>query len=442
MKLKSSLFFAKSLIFPRTDKKSTARKSIISSILCIGLSFVPLIIVLTMTNSMISGMTERIIEISSSHLSVLLKRASDFNSSYKNFCEFAEKFENISGVKSVKKEIDCEALAVTQKFRTGCQVRAVEFEKFFKNQKISSLLEITSGKIDFENVNKKTAVIGSEIAQKLNLSPGDNFRIVLTKKSQNQTVIPKIVNLTVSAVVSSGYKEIDSLWIFVPVEENFENFSRESSVFSVLIETPDAFSSDLGVICANVAKKARPNAVAYTWKQMNQWRFENFQSTKIMLYFVMILIVLVTAINISSALVMLVMERKKEIAILKSLGATKNSIAFSFVVTGGFCGLCGVLLGLPFGILCSINLNEIILFFEKVVNFFVQFLNSFLGSKVSAEYVHLLDPDFYLSRIPIQIPIFEILLSSFFMILLAVVVSLLPSIKAGKQNILSIFNGN
>lgn len=441
MNLKSSLLFSKSLIFPRTDKKSTARRSVISSIICIALSVIPLVIVLTMTNSMISGMTERIIEISSSHINVLLKRKSDFTTSNQKFTDFSNKFTKIEGITDIKKEISCEGLAVASDFRIGCQLRAVEFDKFFKNEKISSLLKFTSGNVNFSNIVKNSAVIGSQIAEKLNLKVGDSVRIIMTKKNQKGNIIPKIVNLKVSAVVSSGYQEIDSLWIFVPLNENFDIFSRESATFSVQIETENAFSPDLERIISECKSFSRPNGIVYSWKELNQSKFENFQTTKIMLYFVMILIILVASINISSAIVMLVMERRREIAILKSVGATQNGISISFVIAGAFCGISGILFGLPIGLLCSINLNEIILFFEKVINSFVRFFNLFFGNSISSEYFKLLDPAFYLTEIPIKIPFTEILLSSIFMILLSILVSLIPAIKAGKEKPLKIFNG-
>lgn len=442
MTLKSSLLFAKTLILPKTEKKSTARKSVISSIICIALSIIPLVIVLTMTNSMISGMTERIIEVSSSHLNVFIRRKSRVISSLEKFTEFADKFYSIDGITDVKKEISLEALASSSNFRTGCQIRAVEFEKFFADKKITSLLKFSEGALDFSSINEKTALIGSGIAEKLNLKPGDIFRIITTKKNVNGNLIPNVSDFKVQAVVSSGYNEIDSLWIFIPLESGFSLFSPESALYSVMLKTEDAFSPELNRILNDCSSFSYSDAAVYSWKVLNQSKFENFQSTKIMLYFVMILIVLVASINISAALVMLVMERRKEIAILKSLGASGKSVSFSFVVAGLFCSVAGLFTGLPLGLLCSVNLNEIISFFEKVLNFVIRFFHKIQGKEVLEEYVHLLDPAFYLTEIPIEIPFKEILLSSLFMILLSIIVSLIPALKAGKEKPLNIFSNN
>ena len=240
------------------------------------------------------------------------------------------------------------------------------------------------------SINEKTALIGSGIAEKLNLKPGDNFRIITTKKNVNGNLIPKVSDFKVQAVVSSGYNEIDSLWIFIPLESGFSLFSPESALYSVMLKTEDAFSPELNRIQNDCSSFSYSDAAVYSWKVLNQSKFENFQSTKIMLYFVMILIVLVASINISAALVMLVMERRKEIAILKSLGASGKSVSFSFVVAGLFCSIAGLFTGLPLGLLCSVNLNEIISFFEKVLNFVIRFFHKIQGKEVLEEYVHLL----------------------------------------------------
>jgi len=153
-----------------------------------------------------------------------------------------------------------------------------------------------------------------------------------------------------------------------------------------------------------------------------------------MLLFIMMLIVLVASVNISSALVMLVMERKKEIAILKSLGGTSRGISLSFIITGSVTGFFGVLFGLPLGLLFSLNFSRVMNFIEALVNSFAKIFY-FLSEGSLSNYVtlHLLDEAFYLQNIPITIPVKEVALISLATILLSLLVSLLPAIKAGKE---------
>ena len=159
-----------------------------------------------------------------------------------------------------------------------------------------------------------------------------------------------------------------------------------------------------------------------------------------MLTFIMLLIVLVASVNISSALVMLVMERRKEIAILKSVGATNSGISISFLIAGVACGLMGTLIGLPVGIMFAINSNLLIVSLEKLVNLGVKVLYVLGGNSAeSFEAVQLLNPAYYLTEIPVSIPLGELFLISSSVILLSLVVSVIPAIKAGKERPLETF---
>jgi lipoprotein-releasing system permease protein len=134
---------------------------------------------------------------------------------------------------------------------------------------------------------------------------------------------------------------------------------------------------------------------------------------------------------------MLVMEKRKDIAILKSLGASNKGIGSVFVLTGGVAGLLGTLIGIPLGILCAVNINSIISFFEKIINTFTKLLYYI---KDGSEYipVSLLDPAYYLETIPISIPGKEILIILFGTIILSVLVSIIPASKAAKEKPISI----
>ena len=155
----------------------------------------------------------------------------------------------------------------------------------------------------------------------------------------------------------------------------------------------------------------------------------------------MMLILLVASINIASAIVMLVMERKKEIAILKSLGEKPSNITLSFVISGLACGLGGLIIGIPCGIIISLFSNQCVAFIEKVVNFFVRLYYHFKGSSMQG-LVKLMDPAYHLQKIPVIIPADKILLICLFTLILSLLVSLIPSVKAGKEKPLDILRKN
>ena len=432
MKNSAYLFFAKSLIFPKSERNSPARRSLFGAMLCIGLSIVPLIVVVSVANGMIEGMTERIIGLSSSHMQAYIADSIDQVSSAEKLTEYTRGLLDIDGVKNVYPQVELSALAVGKKARSGIEVRAMQQDIFTKNESFKTFFSVKEGSLEAFSEGKKdekNAVIGAKLASDLDLHQGDSFRIITTKKV-NGKISPKLTSFKVSAIITSGYQELDQFWVFIPLETAYSALSLESASFGILIESFDAFSSSLPRLQFTVQEYFSRYANVYRWDQIHTAEFENFSSTKVMLTFVMLLIVLVASVNISSAIIMLVMERRKEIAILKSLGASPAGIKLSFLIAGLSCAAGGIIFGLPLGLLIAVNANRIIRFLEIIINFFVHFFTS-------TEF-KLLDPAYYLSEIPLKLPVTQLVLIIVSTILLSVIVSYIPAKKAGKQKPLDI----
>lgn len=433
MKFFSSIFFAKSLIFPKTEKKSSARKSIIGAMVCIGLSLIPLILVISISNGMINGMTQRIIGLSSGHLKSYIAPTIKQVKTEESFVEYAKGTMEIEGITASYPEIQISALASGKNIRSGIEIRAMQSDIFEKNSSFKTLFEIKAGSLQDFQENQKVCIIGEKLASDLELKTGDSIKIITTKNSKNKTKIsitPKLTTLKIAAIVSSGYQELDQFWVFVPLSVAYKNLSLENAQFNVIIETENPFASEIVRMQYETARYFGRYANVYRWDQIHAAEFENFSSTKVMLVFVMIMIILVASVNISSAIIMLVMERQKEIAILKSLGATPNGITLSFLMAGMFCGIVGILIGVPLGLIFSIFSNQIINFIDTSVNFVLQI---FHGSSF-----HLMDPAFYLQNIPIQIPVSQIVMIIIGVLLLSLIVSYFPAKKAGKEKPLDI----
>lgn len=442
MTFKSSILFAKSLIFPKAEKKSSARRSLWGALLCIGLSIVPLIVVLSITNGMIQGMTDRIIGLSSNNIQAYVSPKLSNTQTADSYCEYAEQFKTVDGVLGVYPEISVTALAAGKKMRTGAQIRALDKNIFTNNKAFRELFTILEGDVEsYENQDEADgtqAIIGQKMAQMLDVHAGDTFRII-TIKTVNGKQSPKLTSFKVAAIVSSGYQELDALWVFIPLETAYKFVSLANASYTVMIETPQSYSPDLVRIQRELKATYGKYINFYRWDQVHTAEFENFSSTKVMLVFVMILIVLVASINISSAIIMLVMERRKEIAILKSIGATPSGITFAFIITGMTCGLGGLALGLPFGLLAAVNANQIVRFIEKTVNVVAKagyFLKGVPADEINA--IHLMDPAYYLQIIPVDLPFSQVILISLSTVLLALFVSIIPSVKAGKEKPLDI----
>lgn len=438
MNLSYSLKFAKSLIFPKAEKKSIARKSLFGAVLCIGLSIVPLVVVTSVTNGMIDGMTERIIGLSTSHIQAYVAPNISKVKTVEAFTKYASEAAGVRGVVAAYPEVEISALAAGKNGRSGIEIRAIEPDIFVRNKSFAKLFEVCEGELgDFVSAGgEKLAIIGQKLSKDMDLHAGDTIRIITTRSvgENNERIVPKLTSFKIAAVVSSGYQELDQFWVFIPLESAYSSLSMESANYNIMIETQDAFSPELVAIQKRLADIFGRYANVYRWDQIHTAEFENFSSTKVMLVFVMMLIVLVATVNISSAIVMLVMERQKEIAILKSIGAKPRGITFAFLLAALSCGAGGLIIGLPVGILLTLFSNQLVHGLERLVNWF-----STMGGGGE---VHLMDPAYYLSEIPVEIPVNQVILIAVAVFLLSILVSYLPSRKAGREKPLDILRKN
>lgn len=442
MRIAASFLYARKMFFSRDkfSEQNHGRKSLLGAMLCIGISLIPLVSVLVVSDGMIEGMMGRIIGLSSGHLEVRFSARSDTLKNYDDFISTADRMLKIEGVEQAFPEIQGTALAVGLKGRTGATVRGVDPEIFTKNKSYQKLFQVVEGETNLSESN--SCVIGEYLAKNLDLHTGDTLRIINVSIGSSSRVLPKFTAYKISGIVSSGYQELDALWVFIPLKKAFESMSINTAQYLISMTTADPFSSELYKI-----RRALKNEVAgfgegdaieganvYSWQELNSSQYANFSSTQILLLLIMLLIVIVASVNVASALIMLVMERKKEIAILRSTGATSGGITLSFIFTGLACGLGGILIGIPVGLLCAVNVNSIITFAEKVVNLFARFFYLLANHNLSSfRNVSLLDPAYYIQDFTITIPFGKLFMITAGTLVLSLIVSAIPAIKAGKE---------
>ncbi len=436
MKTASVLMLFGRIVKPKENASSNARKSLIGAIACVALSLIPLVVVLTVSDGMIEGITGRLIGLSSYHMQVTQTvTISGVDENFRILNDVADKMCEIDGVTAAFIERSGNVLAAGKKGRSGAALRAVDESFFTKNAAFSTYVETVDGEAAFPT--NDSAVVGKKIAETIGLNVGDTIRIISGKTGANGKVTPKVKAFKVSGIVSSGYQEIDALWVFIPLETGFSFLSSAASQIFIGVETEDAFSDQLSRIVLDAYRVLPSEFDIYTWKELNATQYDNYASTRILLVFIMVLIVLVASVNISSALVMLVLERRKETAILKSLGASPSGIAAAYLLTGAAAGGVGTLFGIPLGVVCALKINEIMKFCENVVNVIGRFV--YIISE-GAEYipVHLLDPAYYLEEIPVNVPFAELFLIAVLAVALSALVSIVPAVHAGREKPLSI----
>jgi lipoprotein-releasing system permease protein len=242
MKLASSFLLAIKFLLPQHDSPSNARKSVVGAILCIALSLVPLIVVLVVSDGMIEGITARTVSLSSFDLQVVPYGMSGVDASkYDEYENLAQVITQVEGVKSACVERQGVALAAGKNGRTGATVRGVSSSLYEKNESFRKYLNILEGEFDVST--NKDAVIGSKLAKDLNLKVGDTIRIISSKKNTNGKIIPRFSTFKVKGICSSGYQELDALWVFINGKTAFDLFSTASSKIVIGVETENPFDN-------------------------------------------------------------------------------------------------------------------------------------------------------------------------------------------------------
>jgi len=219
-------------------------------------------------------------------------------------------------------------------------------------------LNVVQGKFadlaDLAPEDPPRAAIGNELARNLNLSLGDYLNIIsplgtLTPMGR----LPRMKAFRVSAIFHSGMYEFDNSLVYTSIPRLQEFLGLTNRVTGLEVEVKDIYAAE--EVAQAIQKKLGPGYYTRNWMQMNRSLFSALKLEKIAMFIILTLIVLVAAFGIASTLFMMVMKKTRDIAILKSMGATRQSIMQIFIMNGLVIGGVGTTLGLGLGLgLCAI----------------------------------------------------------------------------------------
>lgn len=199
--------------------------------------------------------------------------------------------------------------------------------------------------------------IGNEMAQKLNLSVGSYLNVISPLGSRTSTGrLPSMKPFRVGAIFHAGMYEFDSGLMFLSLPQMQKFLGLGHQVTGLEVQVANIYTADQ--VAKAMVKKLGPPFFARDWQQMNRPLFVALQMQKVVLFIILTLIILVAAFGIASTLFMMVMRKTKDIAILKTMGATNRSITRIFLLNGSLIGLIGTSLGILSGLtLCQVLKN-------------------------------------------------------------------------------------
>jgi len=414
-------------------RRAWGRRYIRGAILGVAMSIVPLVVVLIVADGMIQGITARYIEVGTYHLQAQPQTVVD-QQILKN-AAIALRHEPVI---HAFPEFQGYGVAVVGSKTAGVAVRAVD-PAFLQDPGTKSYLKINAGEMRLDSTNQ--ILLGMALAKDLHAKVGDTLSIITSRPSYSGATAsfnPKISIFRVRGIVSAGYRELDARWAFVSINAGSKIFWAGSARALIGIKVEKPFG-DLEKYRSLARSSLSTEWAVVTWPEAERNLYKSFSTTRALLLLVMALAVAVAAINVGSALVMLVLERRRDIAILKSAGASPGMIGRIFVVSGIFIGGIGALVGIGFGSWIAWKINEIIAMVEHLVNGTARFWASVSGSATSFPSIKLLDPAYYLEKIPVIFPFGELATVAGASLILCFFASLIPAVRASRLTPLEIF---
>ncbi|HPI52712.1 MAG TPA: lipoprotein-releasing ABC transporter permease subunit, partial [Smithellaceae bacterium] len=344
------------------------------SIFGIFLGVAALIIVLAVMNGFEEDLRSKILGIRS-HIEVTADM-----SPMKNYPDVRREIDRIPGVVASTPFIYTEAMIRSQNGVTGVIIRGMDTESAPRVINLGKIRQGSVGHLDRipEAVRRKLPaadrelagiLIGREMARNLGIFLHDPITIISPAGgiATPMGMVPRMKKFVVVGIYESGFYEYDSKLAFLSLTSCQDFLEMGDAVSGIDIVVRDIYKAD--VIARQIQNRLGFPFYAQNWMQMNKNLFSALKLEKRVMFIILSLIVLVAAFNIISALIMIVMEKNKDIAILKSMGATSANIMKIFIYQGLIVGVVGTFFGCIAGLAVALNLQKISLFVERVFNF-------------------------------------------------------------------------
>jgi len=384
----------------------------------IAVSLVPIIVTLIVADGMIRGILDRYLEAGSAHLQIF-EMNNYFNDDNENYINSVNTIKEIDGIRGVWKEQRGMGVIAAKNNKTGVTVRSLD-SSFWDDPGSVGILKIIEGSHKPET--DRDIVLGTALAENIGVKTGDTVRLMTVTTQESGRMTPRTAVFTVKGIISCGYNELDALWCIINLEGGKRVLSN-GTASSLLVKIDDPYKNAEKILF-EIYDKLDARYSVYTWKELLRSQYSSYETTRQLLLFIMALIVIVAAVNVSSATSMLVLERQRDIAVLKVSGASVKGVAGIFLWGSFLTGLAGGIIGITLGLLIGVNINFLVRSLENILSFFTGLFNG--------QEVKILDPGFYLETIPIIIDWKAVLLILFFAILCSVTASLIPALRAGK----------
>jgi len=331
-----------------------------------------------------------------------------------NWEQIADSARKTPGVTSATPLIEQPLMASANGRVEGVLVRGMRLDDLRNNPVIAG--NVKAGDLRSITPGSGRIAIGSRLAEMLGAFPGTEISLISPEgRSTVVGTVPRIVSYTVGAVFEVGVYDYDKAFVVMPMEDAQSLLMLGDQVGMIEVQSTDP--DKVAEILAPLEPIVRGRGIIVDWRQMNSALFEALEVERIAMFVVLSLIILVAVFNILSSLIMLVRAKTRDIAILRTMGASRRSMMKVFVTVGVTIGSLGIILG--------VILGAIFLFFRQGVVNVIQFLTG----------QNLWDPSVrFLSELPSKTDPFEVTAIVLIALILSFLATLYPAWKAASTD--------
>jgi lipoprotein-releasing system permease protein len=419
LKIKLSIFLARKYLMAKWSLMSTL------SIIMICFGVITLITVLSIMNGFHNTYKRKILETNTYHIIVQPSLSSSRSPS--NITHILEKNKEII---SIVPFFDGEGIIRSRYLTRGIIIKALPADLLALDGGFGKEIKIIDGEFDLRG--DETIMLGVELAKETGATAGDFVSILTFRGKEWVSFQPTFRLLEVSGVFKTGYWEYDKNMAYISLDSALSIFGIGKDDLSIGIKVSNI--ERVNRIVAWMNENGLGEFHILTWMDVNRVLFEALQNEKVAIGFVVMLIIVSGAFNIIGSLVMTVMDKRREIGILRALGATPSLIVRVFIMDGFFMGVIGSVLGIFIGFFLALNVETIFSLFESVVNalrdaIYALFLMP-LGFAPLPRFELLSDSIYYLEGVPVEIRFTDAFIITALGILISVLAAYYPAKKA------------
>ncbi|UCB44386.1 MAG: ABC transporter permease [Spirochaetota bacterium] len=419
MKLKLAFFLAKRYLMAKWSLMSTL------SILMISFGVITLITVLSIMNGFHSTFKKKILETNTYHLMI----QPSFGESYSlnNIKSFLSKNKEII---SVVPYYNGEGILKSRWITRGIILKAFPHDVLQVDAGFKREIKVTEGEFDLSG--EDSIMLGHELAIEAGARIGDYVPVLTFRGEDISIVKPTFKLFKVVGFFKTGYWEYDKNMVYISLNAAYKIFGITPQDLEIGIKVQNIYRVDR--VIHWIQNNTDKNFYILTWMDINRPLFDALQNEKVGIGFVVMLIIVSGAFNIIGSLVMTVMDKKREIGILRALGAKPSLITQVFVLDGFYIGIVGTMIGVFTGFFLTLNIEKIINLIERIVNglrdivYFLYLIP--YGIPAPANFEILSDSIYYLEGVPVEIHFKDVFIISILAVLISVLAAYYPAKKA------------